>query len=206
MTQKMILLAYLWLLTGKISRLKHIYQIHFMIIALTNAQQVSTETKYPRTKTNFFNPILSANIYNGHIKENERIVQVQPRLYATDADSPNTLNGRLFACLSFICNHIVNFVVIFTGKICGYELSLYKHEDLLSAITADIPFTVELVNNEAVLKLKSDQNTLDCEIKQIYRLFIRAYDCASNENRRYSERYVVEGSRETNFLFFFLPA
>lgn len=77
-----------------------------------------------------------------------------------------------------------------TGKICGYDLSLYKHDDILDDITANIPFIIEMINNQPILKLKSTVNTLDCEIKQTYRLFIRAYDCAPNDKRRYSERHV----------------
>ncbi len=63
---------------------------------MTNTQTVSTiETKFTRTKTNVFDPVLSANAYVGHIKENEQIVQIEPRLYASDADLSNTLNGLL---------------------------------------------------------------------------------------------------------------
>jgi hypothetical protein len=74
------------------------------------------------------------------------------------------------------------------GKICGYELSLSKHDDILGEITQNIPFIVELINGQAALKLKSNSDTVDCEIKQTYRLFIRAYDCAPADKRRYSER------------------
>ncbi|UJR27982.1 hypothetical protein I4U23_009240 [Adineta vaga] len=137
-----------------------------VFIALTNTQQVSTETKSPRAKPNLFDPVLSANLYVGHVKENERIVQLQPRLSASDADPSKTVNG----------------------KICGYELSLYKHDDILAEITQSIPFTVEILNNQPVIQLKSNTDPLDCEIKQIHRLFIRAYDCAATEKRRYSER------------------
>jgi hypothetical protein len=58
-------------------------------------QIVSTETKISRTKANLFDPVLSANAYTGHIKENERIVQLEPRLYASDPDPSNTINGLL---------------------------------------------------------------------------------------------------------------
>jgi hypothetical protein len=81
-------------------------------------------------------------------------------------------------------------IFVYTGKICGYDLSLHKHDDILDEITANIPFIIELNNNQAILKLKSNFDTLDCEVKQTYRLFIRAYDCAPNDKRRYSERYV----------------
>ncbi len=81
-----------------------------------------------------------------------------------------------------------NNIIVYTGKICGYNLSLYKHDDVLDEITANIPFTIELVNDQPIIKLKENFNTLDCEIKQIYRLFIRAFDCAPNDKRRYSER------------------
>jgi hypothetical protein len=147
--------------------LSMIWLAFFVIIAaLTNTQIVSTETKFTRTKPNLFDPILSANAYIGRIKEDERIVQLEPRLYASDPDPSNTLNG----------------------KICGYDLSLHKHDDILDEITANIPFTIEIINNQPILKLKSNINTLDCEIKQTYRLFIRAFDCAPNDKRRYSER------------------
>ena len=46
-----------------------------------------------RTKPNWFDPVLSADAYTGHIKENERIVQLQPPLHASDADSINSPNG-----------------------------------------------------------------------------------------------------------------
>ncbi len=54
---------------------------------------MSTDTKISRTKPNLFDPVLSANAYAGHIKENERTVQLEPRLYASDADLSNTVNG-----------------------------------------------------------------------------------------------------------------
>jgi hypothetical protein len=56
---------------------------------------VSTETKSTRSKPNIFDPVLSANVYTGRIQESERLVQVQPPLYATDADPVNTVNGLL---------------------------------------------------------------------------------------------------------------
>jgi hypothetical protein len=146
---------------------------------------VSTETKFTRTKPNLFDPILSANAYIGRIKEDERIVQLEPRLYASDPDPSNTLNGLLPFFFFLIKNMFAH-----TGKICGYDLSLHKHDDILDEITANIPFTIEIINNQPILKLKSNINTLDCEIKQTYRLFIRAFDCAPNDKRRYSERYV----------------
>ncbi|CAF0826469.1 unnamed protein product [Adineta ricciae] len=132
-----------------------------VFIALTNTQLVSTQTKSPRAKPNLFDPVLSADAYAGHLKENERIVQLQPRLAASDADS---------------------------SKICGYELSLHKHDDILAEATPSIPFTVELIDNQPVIQLKSTADPLDCEIKQTHRLFVRAYDCAPTEKRRYSER------------------
>jgi hypothetical protein len=140
-----------------------------IIAALTNTRIVSTETKFTRSKPNFFDPVLSANAYIGHIKENERLVQLEPRLYASDPDPVNTPNG----------------------KICGYDLSLNKHDDILDDITANIPFTIEMIDSQPILKLKSDFDTLDCEIKQNYRLFIRAFDCAPIKNRRYSERSLL---------------
>lgn len=71
---------------------------------MTNTQIASTETKFTRTKANFFDPVLSANAYVGRVKETERIVELQPNLFASDADPPATLNGlllfiRLFAHL-----------------------------------------------------------------------------------------------------------
>ena len=77
-----------------------------------------------------------------------------------------------------------------SGKICGYELSLHKHDDLADQSSAKIPFVVEFNDAQvAVIKLKSTVDKLDCEIKQTYSLFIRAYDCAEEGQRRYSERY-----------------
>ena len=75
-----------------------------------------------------------------------------------------------------------------SGQICGYELSLHKHDDVLDDTIGHIPFAIELVNGEATIALKPDFNQLDCEIKQTYSLFVRAYDCAPGEQRRYSER------------------
>jgi len=118
------------------------------------------------TKTNYFEPILSSNAYAGRIQENERIVQLEPRLYASDADPSNTNNG----------------------KICGYELSLHKHDELADETSFQIPFYVDMTSGTPVMKLKTQINRIDCEIKQVYRLFIRAYDCADENQRRYSER------------------
>ncbi|CAF1423677.1 unnamed protein product [Rotaria magnacalcarata] len=141
--------------------------IFFLVIAaLTNMQVLSIETKYSRIKANFFDPILSANSYTGHVKENERIVRIEPRLYASDADQPASLNG----------------------KICGYELSLHKHDDIVDDITQNIPFSFEMIDNQPTLKLKATSEALDCEIKQIHRVYVRAFDCAPGDNRRYSER------------------
>jgi hypothetical protein len=58
-----------------------------LVLANTKATEVT------RTKPNLFDPILSSNTFIGRIKENERIVQLEPRLYASDADPANTLNG-----------------------------------------------------------------------------------------------------------------
>jgi len=54
---------------------------------------VLANTEATRTKPNSFNPVLSANAYIGHIQENERIVHLEPRLYASDADPLNSPNG-----------------------------------------------------------------------------------------------------------------
>ena len=67
------------------------------IVALTNTHVESTETKTARTKTNVFDPVLSANAYTGRLRENERTVQVEPRLYASDADPSHSINGLLLA-------------------------------------------------------------------------------------------------------------
>jgi hypothetical protein len=63
---------------------------------------VSTDTKFTRSKLNFFDPVLSANAYTGRIKENERIVQIEPLLYATDPDPSNTLNGSFIIIVIYI--------------------------------------------------------------------------------------------------------
>ena len=78
------------------SRLIHILLLVVDIVALTNTLVVSTETKTARTKTNVFDPVLSANVYTGRLKENERTVQVEPRLHASDADSSSSNNGLFF--------------------------------------------------------------------------------------------------------------
>jgi len=52
-------------------------------------------TEVPRTKPNLFDPILSSNSYIGRIQENQRVVQVEPSLYASDPDPPNSPNGLL---------------------------------------------------------------------------------------------------------------
>ena len=156
-------------------------------VALINTPIVSTQSKFSRTKANLFDPILSANAYTGHIKEDEDIVQLTPKLYATDADLINSPNGLFFYFVLFRKHDRLFFS--HPGQICGYELSLHKHDDLLNGITAKIPFAIELTNNEATLKLKTNAERLDCEIKRTYRYFIRAYDCAPIDKRRYSERY-----------------
>lgn len=79
--------------------------------------------------------------------------------------------------------------VLSSGQICGYELSLHKHDDSGLDTGEQIPFLIELNNGQAVMKLKPILDKLDCETKQTYSLFIRAYDCANVEQRRYSERY-----------------
>jgi hypothetical protein len=79
-------------------------------------------------------------------------------------------------------------IFFFLGKICGYELSLHKHDDIIDEILQNIPFIIELNNAQAVIKIKSNIDKLDCEMKQTYRLFLRAYDCANDDKRRYSER------------------
>jgi hypothetical protein len=86
----------------------------------------------------------------------------------------------------YLINHNNNNSV--SGKICGYELSLHKHDDLVDQTSQKIPFIVEFNDVQAVIKLKSTIDKLDCEIKQTYALFIRAYDCANDDQRRYSER------------------
>jgi hypothetical protein len=56
---------------------------------------ITKATEVPRTKPNLFDPILSSNSYTGRIRENERVVQVEPSLYASDPDPPNSPNGLL---------------------------------------------------------------------------------------------------------------
>ena len=106
-----------------------------------------------------------------------------------------------FIFLSFLAKttNILFFFSFYTGQICGYELSLHKHDDALDNPSGNLPFLVQLINNEATLKFKSDSNHLDCEVKQTYRFFIRAYDCAPSGKRRYSERYV--GKKNIKFFF-----
>lgn len=60
--------------------------VKILCLVLINAQA-------SRTKPNAFNPVLSANAYVGHVREDGDVVQVEPRLDATDADPSNTLNG-----------------------------------------------------------------------------------------------------------------
>ncbi len=62
-----------------------------MLLVLANTKA----TQVPRTKPNLFDPILSSNSYIGRIKENERVVQLEPSLYASDADPLNSPNGLL---------------------------------------------------------------------------------------------------------------
>lgn len=91
---------------GKINFISFFFKVIFIFssffyrfvvdyLALTNTQLVSTQTKSPRAKPNLFDPVLSADVYIGHLKENEQIVQLQPRLAASDADSSKTVNGML---------------------------------------------------------------------------------------------------------------
>jgi len=67
-------------------------------------------------------------------------------------------------------------------------LSLHKHDELADETSFQIPFYVDMTSGTPVMKLKTQINRIDCEIKQVYRLFIRAYDCADENQRRYSER------------------
>lgn len=60
------------------------------LLALINAESLAIESKI---KSNYFDPVLSASSYVGHMKENERIVQLEPSLFATDDDPSNSLNG-----------------------------------------------------------------------------------------------------------------
>lgn len=115
-----------------------------------------------KIKENLYDPILSSTNYIGRLKENERQVQLTPTLEATDADLVDTPNNQ----------------------ICGYQISQYKHDDQLDQTDERIPFLVKLIDGQAVIELKSSVKQLDCEWKQTYHLFIRAYDC----NGRYSER------------------
>jgi hypothetical protein len=142
---------------------------------------VSTETRSTRSKPNIFDPVLSSNAYVGRIKENERLVRLEPRLYASDADPTSSINGQLMS--KFFSNDICCL-----GKVCGYDLSWYKHDDLLDEITRPMPFAVEMIDNQAALKLNAKSTPLDCETTATYRLFIRAFDCAPGSARRYSER------------------
>ncbi|CAF1018548.1 unnamed protein product [Adineta steineri] len=143
-----------------------IFQVIIAGAVLANTKATSEETNTARTKPNWFDPVLSSNAYVGHMKENERIVHLEPHLYASDRDPSMSP----------------------TGKICGYELSLHKHDDTVSEVPQNIPFIVEFNNEQAIIKLKSSIDKVDCEIKQNYRLFIRAYDCGNGNQRRYSER------------------
>lgn len=138
---------------------------------------------------NMFDPVLSAGSYVGHVKENDHIVHIEPTLHASDTDPSSTLNGLLlyYDLLFFLrLLHIICLSSI--GKICGYELSLHKHDDIANDITQNIPFTVEMVDNQPIVKLKSNSDALDCEVKQIHQMYIRAFDCAPGDRRRYSER------------------
>ncbi|CAF3271573.1 unnamed protein product [Rotaria socialis] len=144
-----------------------LYSLFFATVTvLTNTKALAVDTKITKTKSNFFDPALSSNAYVGHMQENERIVELKPRLSATDGDPSNSPNGQ----------------------ICGYELSLHKHDDVVDDTSQNIPFVVALINGKPSVQLKTSINKLDCEIKQSYRLFVRAYDCASSSERRYSER------------------
>ncbi|CAF4099531.1 unnamed protein product, partial [Rotaria magnacalcarata] len=135
-------------------------------LVLSNTKALAIDATITKTKSNFFGPALSSNAYVGHMQENERIVEVKPCLSATDDDPSNSPNGQ----------------------ICGYELSSHKHDDGVDGTSENIPFIVELINGKPSVQLKTSINKLDCEIKQSYRLFVRAYDCASSSERRYSER------------------
>lgn len=62
-------------------------------VGLANASLAAEETKISKAKLNRFDPVLSSNAYIGRIKENERLVQLEPRLFATDVDASNSPNG-----------------------------------------------------------------------------------------------------------------
>jgi hypothetical protein len=79
------------------------------------------------------------------------------------------------------------------GQICGYDLSRYKHDDYDYSRDRTretiIPFQIDIIDGQAIVQLKSTIESLDCELKQTYHFYVRAYDCALDSERRYSERY-----------------
>jgi hypothetical protein len=66
-------------------------------LGLASTKALSMETKITKTKPNLFDPVLSSNSYIGHIKENERVVKLEPSLSASDTDPSNSLNGLLLS-------------------------------------------------------------------------------------------------------------
>lgn len=78
---------------------------------------------------------------------------------------------------------------------------MHKHDDNSDNPSGNIPFLVQSTNDGTILKFRSDSHHLDCEVKQTYRFFIRAYDCAATGKRRYSERYVRRKKQHQIFLF-----
>ncbi len=63
--------------------------IFFLLLVLAN----TIAAQVIRTKPNLFDPILSSNAYIGHVQEDERIVKLDPPLYASDGDPSNSPNG-----------------------------------------------------------------------------------------------------------------
>ncbi|CAF1568666.1 unnamed protein product, partial [Didymodactylos carnosus] len=125
----------------------------------------STQKQQQQQQLNLFDPVLNSDIYVGQISENDNVVTLKPKLLAKDSDRRNSMNSQ----------------------ICGYELSTHNHNDS-DIDQTNIPFQIELIkpSGEGYITLKN-LFKIDCEIKQQYKLFVRAYDCGV-QLRRYSKR------------------
>jgi hypothetical protein len=77
--------------------------IFLLVLANTKAAQLT------KIKPNLYDPVLSSNAYIGHIQETERIIQLEPHLYASDADPSESPNGLLLFNKSFLLKTIFVF-------------------------------------------------------------------------------------------------
>lgn len=96
-------LVVLLLIDFKVKKLS--LNVFFCCLALAYSEVTAIETKTSRNVINLFDPVLSANAYVGHVKENERVINIEPALNAFDADRSNSPNGLLSLSLNSSNSH-----------------------------------------------------------------------------------------------------